>query len=52
MRTPKSVPMKRQPNGVTPKSEIPMPIISLPSGGWLTSYGQMSFWCSIAVRTW
>ena len=35
--TPKSVPMKRQPKGVTPKSRIPTPIRSLPSGGWLIS---------------
>ena len=35
--TPKSVPMKRQPKGVMPKRRMPMPIISLPRGGWVIS---------------
>ena len=35
--TPKSVPVKRQPKGVMPKSRMPRPIRILPSGGWLIS---------------
>jgi len=35
--TPKSVPMKRQPKGVMPKMRMPMPMMSLPSGGCVIS---------------
>ena len=46
MATPKSVPMKRQPNGVMPKSTMPSERISLPSGGCETSYGYTPRRCS------
>ena len=35
--TPKSVPEKRQPKGVMPKSATPRPMIVLPSGGCVIS---------------
>ena len=33
IKTPASVPAKRQPNGVMPNREMPMAMMSLPSGG-------------------
>ena len=33
IRTPIRAPEKRQPNGVMPKSEMPIAMMSLPSGG-------------------
>ena len=36
--TPKSVPINRQPNGTIPNISMPIPISTLPSGGWVVSY--------------
>ena len=34
MRTPRSVPIKRQPKGFMPKRQMPRERMSLPRGGW------------------
>jgi hypothetical protein len=37
IRTPKSVPIKRQPKGTMPKRPMPMEMISFPRGGCVVS---------------
>ena len=46
IKTPASVPAKRQPNGVMPKSAIDQEMNTLPSGGWVFSYHSMLCSCS------
>ncbi len=36
LSVPSSATMKRHPNGVTPNSHSPRPMVHLPSGGWTT----------------
>ena len=52
IRMPASAPITRQPNGTMPKIAMPRLMMTLPSGGWLVSYGAVPCRCSYAVRAW